>query len=103
MIPVLLVPASGLLQVTYHDLAFDLPDILAGENLVGQVVALATKLDDREFRVVWYANTGPPNERARAVFAFLTGAHLLFTGPVGFVDLPPETVTEIVADLSREQ
>jgi|RhiMethySRZTD1v2_1073278.scaffolds.fasta_scaffold20637_10 hypothetical protein len=106
--PMLLIPASGLLEVVV-DADQPLSRFIAAalqENgdHVGQIVAMASKLNhEHQFTVAWFVGTGPSNERARMVFAYLTGAHVLFTGPVAFDGLSAEVITGIVADISRNE
>jgi hypothetical protein len=104
---VLLVPVAGLLQVFHgdDDVELSVQDLLVDHGGNGDLLAVTLySPNGTRGRVHWYHNQfGPMNPRAREALSLLTGAHVIFTGPVIFTDVDPTRVYEIVAHLSRKE
>jgi len=102
---VLIIPPVGLMEVVHTDEEIEPATALTARGSTGDLVdlTLTVGLENRG-RVVWYVNhIGPMNDRAREALAMLTGAHMIMTGHVMFLDVHPDRVYEIVAQLSRKE
>jgi len=98
----LLIPVEGDLELFESAR----PSRLVMEDLVNPNIAVLTldfMVDDEPGGTVTFAVTDPLdnfNQRGRAALVWLTGAHVVMTGPVLFTDVKPDLVAEMVKDIA---
>lgn len=95
----LIVPPTGLLEVVHSDVPIDPASVEATLRLRAEGV-LAT-LHHANCVASWlYDEHGSLNPRARVAFQMMTGANMMFMGPVVFTGADEHLVANVVAALS---
>lgn len=100
---VLVIPSAGLMEVFHTEKDIDPRGTLLARGARGQHVTFDLLVDGTSVGRVDWLTEGPVNPRARQAVVHLTGAHMVFFGPVIFTGVAPETVYEIVSTLSRKE
>jgi hypothetical protein len=99
----LLIPANGEgLPELIHGKEINPAYILGNETNHAHTVTLNLMVDNQaNGEVLMTVKDGQKfNDRAAAALVFLTGVHMVFTGPVIFTDLAPEQYAGILGMLS---
>jgi hypothetical protein len=100
----LIIPPVGIFEVLHTGRRVQVEETLRARVGFGTYVNADLRVDNEPVgRVHWFHDDAlTANPRAREAVAMLTGAHMVFTGPVVFEGVEADTLYRIVADLSRK-